>query len=78
MGGRADLISELPAWLVIMTSSIYELINKMWWGLAMAVVFVGLLERVPRELVSYIRARTGRYIQRHCSRHRSWSASRSL
>ena len=51
MSGRTDLLSELPAWLVTMTSSIYQLINKMWWGLAMAVVFVGLLERVPRELV---------------------------
>ena len=51
MSGRADLLSEQPVWLVTMTSSIYELINKMWWGLVMAVVFVGLLERVPRELV---------------------------
>jgi uncharacterized membrane protein YraQ (UPF0718 family) len=51
IGGRADLLSELPPWLVTMTSSIYQLINKMWWGLAMAIVFVGLLERIPRELV---------------------------
>ena len=43
--------SDLPDWLVIITSGIYELINKMWWGLVMAVVFVGLLERVPREIV---------------------------
>ena len=42
---------DLPRWLVTMTSGIYELINTMWWGLLMAVIFVGLLERVPRELV---------------------------
>ena len=42
---------DLPQWLVVMTSGIYELINKMWWGLVMAVIFVGLLERIPRELV---------------------------
>ena len=43
--------TSLPQWLAVMTSGIYELINKMWWGLVMAVVFVGLLERIPRELV---------------------------
>lgn len=42
---------NLPHWVVTMTSGVFELINKMWWGLLMAVIFVGLLERVPRELV---------------------------
>jgi len=42
---------ELPDWLVVMTSGVYELINQMWWGLLAAVFFVGLLDRVPRELV---------------------------
>lgn len=42
---------NLPDWLLIITSGIYELINAMWWGLVMAVVFVGLLDRIPRELV---------------------------
>lgn len=46
-----ELITDQPIWLVTMTSGIYELINRMWWGLLMAVVFVGLLERIPRELV---------------------------
>lgn len=40
-----------PQWLATMTSGIFELVNRMWWGLLMAVVFVGLLERIPRELV---------------------------
>ncbi|HAU02748.1 MAG TPA: ATPase [Porticoccaceae bacterium] len=43
--------SALPEWLTVMSSGAYELINKMWWGLLMAVAFVGLLERIPRELV---------------------------
>ena len=42
---------ELPQWLVVMTSGVYELINRMWWGLLAAVIFVGLLERIPRDLV---------------------------
>ncbi len=41
----------VPQWLQVMSSGIFELINKMWWGLLMAILFVGLLERVPRELV---------------------------
>jgi uncharacterized membrane protein YraQ (UPF0718 family) len=49
--GQPELLSELPNWLATISSGVYELINKMWWGLAMAVVFVGLLERVPRDLV---------------------------
>ena len=32
---------DLPQWLVVMTSGVYELINRMWWGLVAAVVFVG-------------------------------------
>jgi hypothetical protein len=42
---------SLPEWCVVITSGIYELINTMWWGLLMAVVFVGLLDRIPRDLV---------------------------
>lgn len=49
--GDPELLSELPTWLITMTSGVYELINKMWWGLLMAVIFVGVLERVPRDLV---------------------------
>jgi len=29
----------------------FELMNAMWWGLALGIVFVGLLDRVPREIV---------------------------
>ena len=42
---------EFPPWLVVMTSGVFELINRMWWGLLAAVIFVGLLERIPRDLV---------------------------
>lgn len=42
---------DMPQWLTVMTSGVFELINRMWWGLLAAVVFVGLLDRVPRELI---------------------------
>jgi uncharacterized membrane protein YraQ (UPF0718 family) len=43
--------TSMPPWLAIMSEGIFELVNKMWVGLVAAVVFVGLLERIPRELV---------------------------
>ncbi len=51
----------LPRWLAVMSSGIFELINKMWWGLAAAVVFVGLLERIPRELIMATLGRGGTF-----------------
>ena len=29
----------------------FELMNAMWWGIALGILFVGLLDRVPREIV---------------------------
>ena len=29
----------------------FELMNAMWWGMALGIVFVGLLDRVPRDIV---------------------------
>ena len=42
---------DMPLWLATMSEGIFELVNKMWLGLLAAVMFVGLLERIPRELV---------------------------
>jgi len=38
-------------WLSTMSSGIYELVNRMWWGIIVAVLFVGLLDRVPKDIV---------------------------
>jgi uncharacterized membrane protein YraQ (UPF0718 family) len=35
----------------VFTGGIFELFNQMWWGIAVGVVFVGVLGRVPRDLV---------------------------
>lgn len=53
--------SDLPQWLVVMTSGVFELINRMWWGIVAAVVFVGLLERIPRDLVMSVLGRGGTF-----------------
>jgi len=33
------------------SAGVWELISVVWWGLALGVVFVGLLDRVPRDVV---------------------------
>jgi uncharacterized membrane protein YraQ (UPF0718 family) len=41
----------------IFTAGIYELLGRMWWGIALGVVFVGLLARIPRDLVMAVLGR---------------------
>ena len=31
--------------------AVYELLNTMWWGVLLGIVFVGLLDRVPRDVI---------------------------
>lgn len=37
----------------------YALMNKMWWGLALGILFAGLLGRVPREMVMTVIGKPG-------------------
>ena len=40
------------AWqFATLAHGVVELFNKIWWGLALGVIFVGLLSRIPRDLV---------------------------
>lgn len=41
----------LPAPLMTMAHAVFELLNTMWWGVVLGVVFVGLLHFVPQTLV---------------------------
>lgn len=51
----------MPQWLVVMSAGVFELMNRMWWGLLAAVIFVGLLERIPRDLVMSTLGRGGTF-----------------
>lgn len=35
----------------VFTDSVFELFNRMWWGILLGMIFVGVLDRVPKELV---------------------------
>lgn len=37
--------------LATLAHGVVELFNKMWWGIALGVIFVGILARIPRDLV---------------------------
>ncbi len=34
-----------------MSTAVYQLVNAMWWGIAMGVLMIGILSKVPREFV---------------------------
>ncbi|MEM9355156.1 MAG: permease [Pseudomonadota bacterium] len=39
---------------------VFEMMNTMWWGILLGILFVGLLDRVPREVVFTALGGTGR------------------
>ena len=47
-------------WWETFAMGIFELMNRMWWGLLIGIAMVGLLARVPREFVLGILGRGGR------------------
>lgn len=47
--------------LAVLTESIFELMNKMWWGVLLGIFFVGLLARIPREFVVSILGKGGTF-----------------
>jgi len=32
-------------------ASVFELLNRMWWGLALGILFVGILDKIPRDFI---------------------------
>ena len=53
-------LSGSPYFEEFATSS-FELLNKMAWGLFLGILFFGLLEKVPREWVTYILGKGGTF-----------------
>tara|TARA_R110002073_G_scaffold2938_5_gene19550 strand:- start:121114 stop:122238 length:1125 start_codon:yes stop_codon:yes gene_type:complete len=49
----------LPHWLHHYAQGSFELMNAMWWGLAIGIIFVGLIGRVPRETVTQLLGKGG-------------------
>lgn len=41
----------VPAWLQHLSHGVFELLNTMWWGVVIGIVFVGLLNYIPQRVV---------------------------
>jgi len=46
-------------WLQVMGATVFDLINTIWWGLAIGVVMVAVLAKIPREFIVAILGREG-------------------
>ncbi|TNE38593.1 MAG: ATPase [Alphaproteobacteria bacterium] len=53
-----DQISSI-AWLFGMSIAVFDLINTVWWGIAIGIVMVAGLSKIPREFVIAILGRGG-------------------
>lgn len=53
------LTGAASGWLMHMAHGVFELLNTMWWGVALGIVFVGLLNFVPQSLVVSMLGRGG-------------------
>lgn len=51
--------NQLPNQLAHFSEGVFELINKMWWGLGLGILAVGVLGKVPREWVAAVLGRPG-------------------
>lgn len=53
LGYIAQLFSlaEPYPFLFLFTQTVYELMNKMWWGVLLGILSVGVLGTIPRELI---------------------------
>ncbi len=60
-GGHADVAHHdwVPEWAMIMMHTSVEMVHAMWWGILSAAFFVGLLGRIPRELVMSVLGKGG-------------------
>lgn len=43
--------TRFALWYATLSASVFELINTMWWGLAIGIVMIALLSKIPREFV---------------------------
>ncbi len=51
--------ASAPQWLQHIGHSVFEMLNSMWWGVLLGLVFVGLLANVPQDFVLSILGKGG-------------------
>lgn len=58
--GWADAIQQIP-YLNTFAASTFELLNEMYWGMALGVLFVGILDKIPREMIMKVLGKGGTF-----------------
>jgi uncharacterized membrane protein YraQ (UPF0718 family) len=43
--------TSFSSWYQILSSSVFELMNTIWWGIALGILMVAVLAKIPREFV---------------------------
>jgi len=56
---QAPQVATGIEWLSIFSESVFDLMNTIWWGIAIGMVMVGVLAKIPREFVISILGRGG-------------------
>jgi len=51
----------VPAFISVMAHGMFELVNIMWWGVLAAFFFVGLLARIPQQMVLSVLGQGGSF-----------------
>lgn len=47
---KIEIISNI-SWLTILSQTVFELLNIMWWGVAIGIIMVAILSKIPKEFV---------------------------
>ncbi len=48
------ILDSHDSWYAVISHSVQELMNTMWWGIVLGIIFVGILSKVPQEFVMSI------------------------
>lgn len=51
--------TNFAQWYQVFASSVFDLVNTMWWGVAIGILMVALLSKIPREFVISILGTNG-------------------
>lgn len=57
----AYVVTGHDNWLSIISHSVHELINTMWWSVLLAIVFVGALSKIPQHFIVSILGKGGTF-----------------
>ena len=54
-----DSVAQGYSWLNILSQSVFELMNTIWWGIVLGIIMVAVLSKIPKEFVIKILGKGG-------------------